>query len=58
MAGLTLLARSLTLAALALTAASAAVAQPDLDPAIPDRLSQQIVADLARADLDAFAVPA
>ena len=58
MAGLTSLARLLTLGALALTAASAAVAQPDLDPAIPDRLSQRIVADLARADLDGFAVNA
>src|SRR5215217_5147164 len=49
------LARSLTVAALALMATASAMAQPEFDPAIPDRLSKQIVADLARADLDAFA---
>ena len=57
-AGLIPFARWLTLAALTLTVMSTAVAQPDLDLAIPDRLSQQIVADLACADLDAFAVNA
>jgi hypothetical protein len=33
-------------------------APPDLDPALPAMVSERIIADLARSDLDAFAVTA
>ena len=57
-AGLILLARSIAVAALALMAVPVAMAQPEFDPTVPNGISEQIVADLARADLDAFAVNA
>jgi hypothetical protein len=55
--------RSLTMsvaaAGLALLAAiGGGAAPPDLDPALPGMVSEQIIADLARSDLDAFAVTA
>jgi hypothetical protein len=50
------LALRLSAAGLALAAASTAgAAQPAPDPAIPAKASERIVADLARADLDAVA---
>lgn len=48
-------AHSLTAAALILVAAGAETARADPDNSIPTKISEQIVAELSRADLDAVA---
>jgi hypothetical protein len=45
-------------ASVLIAAADAAAQRSSPDPTIPDTVSNRIVADLARADLDAFAVDA
>jgi hypothetical protein len=49
------LAHSLTIAGFILAAAAVEPAQADPDNAIPTKVSERIIADLARADLDAVA---
>src|SRR5207244_9726512 len=52
------LTQALTLAGLALLAGTAAGGAAGPDPTLPATVSEKIIADLARADLDAFAVDA